>query len=137
ANADGDTALTVACGHARPSQVVSTLLERGAEPRHRNNAGFECLTTLHAHFGGEDATQSSVIESMAERGVDLNDVAMPSSMAPPLSGVPALHSVAFKRRPLLVSAYLARGARVDLRDAEGRTPLAVALASAGPVDQAA
>uniref|UniRef100_A0A3Q3D558 Uncharacterized protein n=1 Tax=Hippocampus comes TaxID=109280 RepID=A0A3Q3D558_HIPCM len=111
ADRDGRTALSVAAlcvpaaaGRRGSGKVASLLLERGANPGHRDTDGMTPLL-LAAYEGHDD-----VAELLLDAGADVDETAGPAGDAP------------------VVSQLLFWGAAVDAIDGEGRTALSLAAA---------
>ena len=115
-------------------EMMRVLLANGADPTLRTAAGANAL--LYASgFGGagrftiyEDrqATEADFIEAARlclDRGADVN-AANPA-------GQTALHIAVTSRGAPFVQFLIGRGARVDVKDKQGRTPLDVAQGAGG------
>ncbi|XP_070694414.1 ankyrin repeat domain-containing protein 50 [Pempheris klunzingeri] len=129
ADGDGRTALSVAAlcvptaaGIKGYGEVVSLLLERGANPGHRDHDGMTPLL-LAAYEGHDD-----VVELLLEAGADVDETAGPDGNIPAAAAVTALLAAAAMGHMKTVSRLLFWGAAVDAIDCEGRTALCLAAA---------
>lgn len=129
--ADGDerTALSVtalcvptAAGIKGYGEVASLLLERGADPGHRDNDGMTPL--LLAAYEGND----EVVELLLEAGADVDETAGPDGSVTAAAAVTPLLAAAAMGHMKTVSRLLFWGAAVDAIDCEGRTALCLAAA---------
>ncbi|CAL8320797.1 unnamed protein product [Merluccius merluccius] len=129
--ADGDrrTALSVAAlcvptaaGVNGYGEVASLLLERGADPGHRDHDGMTPLL-LAAYEGHED-----IVELLLEAGADVDESAGPDANAPAAAAVTPLLAAAAMGHIKTVERVLFWGAAVDAIDGEGRTALSLAAA---------
>ncbi|XP_054643652.1 ankyrin repeat domain-containing protein 50 [Dunckerocampus dactyliophorus] len=126
---DGRTALSVAAlcvptaaGVKGYCQVASLLLERGAQPGHRDHDGMTPLL-LAAYEGHED-----IVELLLDTGADVDETAGPDGAAPVAAAVTPLLAAAAMGHMKTVSRLLFWGAAVDAIDYEGRTALSLAAA---------
>uniref|UniRef100_A0A3B5MXM9 Uncharacterized protein n=1 Tax=Xiphophorus couchianus TaxID=32473 RepID=A0A3B5MXM9_9TELE len=129
ADGDGRTALSVAalCVPTAAAikgygEVASLLLERGADPGHRDNDGMTPLL-LAAYEGHED-----VVELLLEAGADVDESAGPDGSISAAAAVTPLLAAAAMGHMDTVSRLLFWGADVDAIDCEGRTALCLAAA---------
>jgi ankyrin repeat protein len=118
----GDTPLHLAAA-AFQTPVAKLLVRRGANCRARNRRGAEPLHYAADANRWQPAAQRSVIEYLIEAGADPN--------AFDKSGVSPLHRAVRTRASAAVQALLSGGARVDLRNARGSTPLHLAVQNTG------
>ncbi len=110
-------------------EMMRVLVAHGANPTLRTKAGTEALM-FAAGLGGagrftafEDrqATEADFIEAASlclERGVDINAINE--------NGQTALHLAVAVRSEAFIEFLIDRGARVDIKDKQGRTPIDVA-----------
>ncbi|KAM6986089.1 uncharacterized protein ankrd50l [Aplochiton taeniatus] len=126
ADGDGRSALSVAAlcvptaaGVKGYGEVVSLLLERGANPAHRDQDGMTPLL-LAAYEGHEE-----VVELLLEAGADVDETAGPHASA--AAATPLLAAAAMGHSGT-VGRVLFWGAAVDAIDGEGRTALSLAAA---------
>nr|XP_061826937.1 ankyrin repeat domain-containing protein 50 [Nerophis lumbriciformis]XP_061826939.1 ankyrin repeat domain-containing protein 50 [Nerophis lumbriciformis] len=126
---DGRTALSVAAlcvptaaGVKGYCQVANLLLERGAEPGHRDHDGMTPVL-LAAYEGHED-----IVELLLDAGADVDETAGPDGSAPAAAAVTPLLAAAAMGHMKTVSRLLFWGAAVDAIDYEGRTALSLAAA---------
>lgn len=110
-------------------EMMRVLLAHGADPKLRTKAGTEALM-FAAGIGGagrftafedKQATEADFIEAAAlclDRGADINAVSE--------NGQTALHLAAAVRSESFIRFLVERGARVDVQDKQGRTPIDVA-----------
>ncbi|XP_040003483.1 ankyrin repeat domain-containing protein 50 [Xiphias gladius] len=129
ADGDGRTALSVAAlcvptaaGVKGYGEVASLLLERGADPGHRDRYGMTPL--LLAAYEGHD----EVVELLLEAGADVDETAGPDGSVPAAAAVTPLLAAAAMGHMKTVSRLLFWGAAVDAIDSEGRTALCLAAA---------
>lgn len=106
--------------HFDQAEAVALLLENGVDPNGIVHATLG-TTALHAALFGRAASAARVL---IDGGADVN--AARECAGTPRSGWTALHYAAGMRLPELVDLLIARGARPELQDALGRTPLDVA-----------
>ncbi|XP_034042115.1 ankyrin repeat domain-containing protein 50 [Thalassophryne amazonica] len=130
ADGDGRTALSVAAlcapiavGLNGYGDVASLLLERGADPGHRDHDGMTPLL-LAAYEGHED-----IVELLLEAGADVDETAGIDASASVAAAVTPLLAAAAMGRIRTVSRLLFWGAAVDAIDCEGRTALCLAAAT--------
>jgi ankyrin repeat protein len=117
---------------AGDADVVSWLLAKGADP---SAATIEGITPLLAAAGvgsrdsdtrGRFRTEAQAlasVEKLLAAGADVNDANR--------AGTTALHGAAFWGWNSVVRLLAERGARLDAKDARGRTPIDAALGRAG------
>uniref|UniRef100_UPI0037E827F7 ankyrin repeat domain-containing protein 50 n=1 Tax=Semicossyphus pulcher TaxID=241346 RepID=UPI0037E827F7 len=129
ADGDGRTALSVAAlcvptaaGVKGYGEVASLLLERGADPGHRDHDGMTPLL-LAAYEGNDD-----VVELLLEAGADVDETAGPDGNVTAAAAVTPLLAAAAMGHMKTVSRLLFWGAAVDAIDCEGRTALCLAAA---------
>ncbi|XP_035533137.1 ankyrin repeat domain-containing protein 50 [Morone saxatilis] len=129
ADGDGRTALSVAAlcvptaaGVKGFGEVASLLLERGADPGHRDHDGMTPLL-LAAYEGNDD-----VVELLLEAGADVDETAGPDGNISAAAAVTSLLAAAAMGHMKTVSRLLFWGAAVDAIDCEGRTALCLAAA---------
>lgn len=129
ADGDGRTALSVTVLRVPTASaikgygaVASLLLERGADPGHRDNDGMTPLL-LAAYEGHED-----VVELLLEAGADVDESAGPDGSISAAAAVTPLLAAAAMGHMNTVSRLLFWGADVDAIDCEGRTALCLAAA---------
>ncbi|KAM8856266.1 uncharacterized protein ankrd50l isoform 2-T4 [Spinachia spinachia] len=129
ADGDGRTALSVsalcvptAAGVKGYGEVASLLLERGADPGHRDHDGMTPLL-LAAYEGHDD-----IVELLLEAGADVDETAGPNGNVPAAAAVTPLLAAAAMGNMKTVSRLLFWGAAVDAIDCEGRTALCLAAA---------
>lgn len=129
ADKDGRTALSVvalcvptAAGIKGFGEVAGLLLERGADPGHRDHDGMTPLL-LAAYEGHED-----VVELLLEAGADVDETAGPDGSVSAAAAVTPLLAAAAMGHMKTVSKLLFWGADVDAIDCEGRTALCLAAA---------
>ena len=120
----GNTSLHYAAGAGNPD-LTARLLEAHANPHARNDEGatpMHAVTSRSTHIEpGEDSIET--VELLQHAGADLN--------AQDRAGNTALHFLADGRiegARRLTEALLERGARLDLPDVEGHTPVDIASA---------
>ena len=111
-------------------EMMRALLAHGADPRLRTKAGTEALM-FAAGLGGagrftayedKQATETDFIDAATlclERGADIN--------ASSENGQTALHLAVTVRSEAFIKFLIDRGAKVDTKDKQGRTPVDVAL----------
>ncbi|XP_019727470.1 ankyrin repeat domain-containing protein 50 [Hippocampus comes] len=133
ADRDGRTALSVAAlcvpaaaGRRGSGKVASLLLERGANPGHRDTDGMTPL--LLAAYEGHDDGHDDVAELLLDAGADVDETAGPAGDAPASAAVTPLLAAAAMGHMKVVSQLLFWGAAVDAIDGEGRTALSLAAA---------
>ncbi|XP_037345133.2 ankyrin repeat domain-containing protein 50 [Pungitius pungitius] len=129
ADGDGRTALSVsalcvptAAGVKGYGEVASLLLERGADPGHRDHDGMTPLL-LAAYEGHDD-----IVELLLDAGADVDETAGPKGNVPAAAAVTPLLAAAAMGNMKTVSRLLFWGAAVDAIDCEGRTALCLAAA---------
>ncbi|XP_040913251.1 ankyrin repeat domain-containing protein 50 [Toxotes jaculatrix] len=129
ADGDGRSALSVAAicaptaaGVKGYGEVASLLLERGANPGHRDHDGMTPL--LLAAYEGHD----EIVELLLEAGADVDETAGPDGNVPAAAAVTPLLAAAAMGHMKTVSRLLFWGAAVDAIDCEGRTALCLAAA---------
>ena len=110
-------------------EMMRVLLAHGADPKLRTKAGTEALM-FAAGIGGagrftafedKQATEADFIDAAAlclDRGADINAVSE--------NGQTALHLAVTVRSESFIRFLVERGARVDVQDKQGRTPIDVA-----------
>jgi ankyrin repeat protein len=110
-------------------EIMRVLLAHGADPKMRTKAGTEALM-FAAGLGGagrftafedKQATEADFIDAARlclERGADVNAVNE--------TGQTALHLAVTVRSEAFITFLIERGARVDVKDKQGRTPIDVA-----------
>ncbi len=110
-------------------EMMRALLAHGADPKLRTKAGTEALM-FAAGLGGagrftafedKQATEADFIDAARlclERGADINAVNE--------NGQTALHLAVTVRSEAFITFLIERGARVDVKDKQGRTPIDVA-----------
>ena len=112
--------------------AMGVLLAHGADPAATTNRGVNALMlaaglgTAEEDTTGRYKTEAEAIEAidvMLEQGLDVNGVDS--------RGRTALHGAALLGYDEVVQALFERGARLDIRDSEGFTPLDTALGLAG------
>jgi hypothetical protein len=118
----GDTALHLAAA-AFQRPIAELLVRRGANCRARNRRGAEPLHYAADANHWQPVAQKNVVEYLIEAGADPN--------AFDNSGAAALHRAVRTRASAAVQALLSGGARVDLRNASGSTPLHLAVQDTG------
>jgi ankyrin repeat protein len=111
--------------------MMRVLLENGASPYVRLKRDHTTVLMVaaglgwsygSASYGGKPVSESAAVEAVElclEHGVDIN--------ASNADGTTALHGAASKGADIVVQFLAANGARLDVRDKRGRTPLDVAL----------
>src|SRR5205807_666428 len=115
-NKFGDTALTLA-GSFGQTKVVRFLLERGADVR---------IGDMAFALGGIAYTGDvSLLKEMIEKGADVNARVKED-------GSTALHTASSVNQVEAARLLLDKGAIVDARNREGRTPLSFAAQSGSP-----
>ena len=129
---NGDTPLHYAAV-ARSPGLTDRLLQAGADPHARNNDGatpVHAITVHRTHIEpGSDSVET--LDRLVKAG---DDSLLPGSdiiNAQDKAGNTALHFLAEGRKPdagQLAEAFLERGARLDLTNAQGHTPLDTAAA---------
>jgi ankyrin repeat protein len=107
---DGETPLTAAA-LAGESVIVELLIEHGAQVNGRNAGGF---TALHAAAYNGHIT---IVEVLLDHDADINDQDNKAKIAP-------LHAAAEKDHLKVAELLIDRGARLDLKELNGWTPLA-------------
>jgi ankyrin repeat protein len=112
-------------------RLMKTLLDNGADPARQLAAG---TTTLSVTLSGRgprmltpDTTMFQAVRLLLDHGADLNAAANGSTL---------LHQ-SVDRGEAWVRLLVERGARLDVKDASGRTPLDIALGVAPAVPAAA
>jgi ankyrin repeat protein len=121
---------------AKAGDVVAMklLLEKGADPRLATRAGINPLMaaaglgTKEEDTTGRRKTQADAIEAiklLLDAGVDIN--------AADNRGQTALHGAAFWGLDDVVQFLAAHGAKLDVKDRQGKTPLDAAMGLAGGV----
>jgi ankyrin repeat protein len=115
-------------------EMMRVLVANGADPARRTTAGADALLYA-AGFGGagrftiyeaRQATEADFIEAArlcVDGGADVNAINP--------AGQTALHLAVAARGAPFVRFLIGRGARVDVKDKQGRTPLDVALGAGG------
>jgi ankyrin repeat protein len=115
-------------------EMMRVLVANGADPKLRTKAGAEALMYA-AGLGGagrftiyeeRQATEADFIEAARlclDPGADVN--------ASNPAGQTALHLAVTARAEAFVRFLLGRGARVDVKDKQGRTPLDLAMGAGG------
>jgi uncharacterized protein len=115
-------------------EMMRLLLARSADPRLRTKAGTEALM-FAAGLGGagrftayedKQATEADFIDAATlclERGADIN--------ASSENGQTALHLAVTVRDEAFIAFLIERGAKVDIKDKQGRTPIDVASGAGG------
>jgi ankyrin repeat protein len=112
-------------------ELLRLLLEHGADPALTTKTGTTAVMLaagpasggLGGTFPVSDADKVGVIRMLVERGLDVS--------ATDTSGSTALHVAAGQAGEPIVRELLRHGARLDLKDKQGRTPLDVALGVGG------
>jgi len=110
-------------------ETIRVLLAHGADPKLRTKAGTEALMFASGIGGAgrftayedKQATETDFIDAAAlclERGADINAISE--------NGQTALHLAVTVRSESFIKFLVERGARVDIKDKQGRTPLDVA-----------
>ena len=110
-------------------EMMRTLLAHGANPKLRTKAGTETLMFASGlggagrftAFEDKQATEADFIEAATlclERGADINAINE--------NGQTALHLAVTVRSESFIAFLIERGARVDIKDKQGRTPIDVA-----------
>jgi ankyrin repeat protein len=110
-------------------EMMRLLVAHGADPNARTKAGTEALMFASGIGGAgrftayedKQATEADFIAAAAlclDRGADINAVSE--------NGQTALHLAVTVRSESFIRFLLERGARVDIKDKQGRTPLDVA-----------
>lgn len=110
-------------------EMMRVLLAHGADPTLRTKTGTETLMFASGlggagrftAFEDKQATEADFIEAATlclERGADINAVSE--------NGQTALHLAVTVRSESFIAFLLERGARVDIKDKQGRTPIDVA-----------
>lgn len=129
ADGDGRTALSVAAlcvptvaGVKSYGEVASLLLDRGADPGHRDHDGMTPL--LLAAYEGHD----NVVELLLEAGADVDETPGPEGNVSSAAAVTPLLAAAAMGHMKTVCRLLFWGAAVDAIDCEGRTALCLAAA---------
>jgi hypothetical protein len=118
---EGHTLLHVAAA-AHDVRVARALLKAGADVRARNRRGAEPLHTACAGIA-DRAAQRAMVSLLIEAGANPN--------ALDDSGVAPLHRAVRNRSVGAVEALLGRGAKADLPNARGSTPLKLASSTTG------
>ena len=116
----GLTLLIIAALAGR-EKVVAHLIAKGADPAGRDAKGF---TTLHAaaHRG-----HLKIVKLLVEHGVAVNDRENPEKLSP-------LHAASERGHRDVAAFLLAEGAEMNVKTAEGKTPMTMAVLKAhGPV----
>ncbi|HEY7120325.1 MAG TPA: ankyrin repeat domain-containing protein [Tepidisphaeraceae bacterium] len=111
----GDTALHQACRHSL-RDVVELLLDKGLNIEEPGHWGMRPLHSAASTVTGEPRP---VVDLLLQRGADINSRGY--------NGHTALHECALYNRLDMANRLLARGARVDLKDNDGRTPKDIAV----------
>lgn len=101
-------------------KLTDRLLQAGADPHARNNDGATPVHAVTAHSTHIEPGSGSIrtVDRLVKAGADLD--------AQDKAGNTALHFLAEGRKPdagQLTEAFLERGARLDLENAQGHTPL--------------
>ncbi len=110
-------------------EMMRMLLAHGADPKLRTKAGTDTLMFASGlggagrftAFEDRQATEADFIEAATlclERGADINAVSE--------NGQTALHLAVTVRSEAFITFLIDRGARVDIKDKQGRTPIDVA-----------
>ena len=110
-------------------EMMRLLLAHGADPKARTKAGTEALMFASGIGGAgrftayedKQATEADFIDAAAlclDRGADINAVSE--------NGQTALHLAVTVRSESFIRFLVERGARVDVQDKQGRTPIDVA-----------
>jgi ankyrin repeat protein len=119
----GGTPLFEACERDGRDEVVAMLLERGADPAPRNNAGYTALQI--SALGGKTNYVKMILSSRAE---DREELLVPSD--PPGSGASCwspLAEASYHGHPDCVRLLLEAGSEVGIRVDGNNTPLHLAL----------
>jgi ankyrin repeat protein len=112
----GRTSLLIAAGRPGAARVVRLLLEKGADPKARDNKGETTLT--RAAYSGDP----EILGLLIDRGVDVNAQAEPFKDF----HVTALMIAAFQGHTRLMEMLIAHGADTKIRNSLGFTALNVA-----------
>ncbi|HEY2016797.1 MAG TPA: ankyrin repeat domain-containing protein [Bryobacteraceae bacterium] len=113
----GGTALLIAAGRPGAARIVTLLLDKGADPKARDQVGFTPL--LRAAFNGDAET----LKLLIARGVDVNARGL---------GMTPLFGAVNGNRAAVVDLLLAHGADATARDDDGAGILAYATSHADP-----
>ncbi len=106
---------TSICTEAMLGHLDNVRAYLDADPAQANAKGAHGISVLyHAIIGG----QTGIADLLLARGADLNAGA---------GGSPAIHGAILFNRPEMVEWLLQRGANVQLKNHEGKTPLQAAL----------
>ena len=113
---DGLTPLMLSVGMGADERTVRLLLDHGADPNARDAKGNTAL--LHGLYSGKDRVD--VVRLLVSHGADVN-------IAGHYKGQAALASAAAIDHVDSMEALLSAGADVNARDADGGTPLMIAV----------
>jgi hypothetical protein len=116
---DGETPLIRATRAADPA-IVATLIEAGADVRARADSNMDALAAAVARCPSTNLPLCEVCEMLIASGADV--------AAPTQDGTTPMHLAVGMKNERLVAGLLNAGARGDVKDARGKTPLQLAEA---------
>jgi ankyrin repeat protein len=134
ASKDGDSALHLVAKHSR---LVKQLVALGWDPLQKNHRGSNALTLMvENHYLTQE--QSKLLET-AVRGGDLNvrDAQGNTAIHRFLEPKNDLYPKYFNKLEKIVSILVTLGARVDIQNQAGKTPLDLARQTTNPSDAGA
>ena len=121
----GDTPLTAA--NAGNTPLMRLLLEKGADARHANREGMTAL------MNAAGASNTGIVKLLLAKGADVNAANRFGGRVPrgeiALKQLTPLMLAAPYGSPATVKTLLDAGAKVNMRDSRGMTPLMLAMAS--------
>ena len=126
----GGTILHVACDKG-DINLVKKLLEVGADPNETDEFGFTPLMRVVLNTGVSDTDVSSIVTIFCSSNCNVNATFLPCKLLHKYmqwKGTTALHLAVYSStvRSLCVRALIDNGARLDVTDAQGHTPLHIA-----------
>lgn len=122
-NKFGDTALHVACRHSH-KDIAEYLIDKGLDVETR---GRWKMPPLHSAVTTITGDPRSTVLMLLARGADIDGRGY--------AGHTALHECAFYNRLEMADLLLSRGAKVNLKDDNGKTPMDLAQEFAGKTER--